>query len=226
MKQRVLAENAVLPFEPRSSQPCSSAVVLVHGLFASKRSMRKAENYLKAYGFATHRWGYPTFFRSIEQHAERLAEFTTAIVDDRRVDRVYFLTHSLGGILVRKVLADRLIPKLCRIVMLAPPNAGSHLTRVSLGPFRAVLPSIVQISERPDSIPNQLPPIEGVDVGVIAASRDFVVHLESTRLREQRDHAVVTSSHFELPSCSAALELAVQFFNHGHFGHQTLSAVA
>lgn len=211
-----------------ASQGTQDVVVLLHGLFASTRSMRRASARLVEQGFGVINWGYPTFWRSIEAHCEHLNALVEKLQCDASVRSVNFLTHSMGGILARYVIEHGSAEKIRRMVMLAPPNAGSHLTRVSLGPFRKLLPAISELTESPDGLPNTLRELRGVEVGVIAATDDFIVKVQSTLLPEQRDHRVVEGSHFALPKMDHVLDLVLRFLDSGTFAEsgQQLSRVA
>ncbi|GAB5402466.1 MAG: alpha/beta fold hydrolase [Aureliella sp.] len=192
-------------------------VVLLHGLFATTRSMQKASQRLAAQGFDVVNWGYPTFLRSIEAHCEQLSSTLARLQNDSSVRSVNFLTHSMGGILARYVIQQGSADKIRRMVMLAPPNAGSHLTRVSLGPFRKLLPAISELTESPDGLPSTLRELRGVEVGVIAAARDLIVKVQNTILPEQRDHRIVEGSHFALPKMEQVLDLSLRFLCSGTF---------
>lgn len=193
-------------------------VVLLHGLFATTRSMQKASACASDSGFDVINWGYPTFWKSIEAHCEQLSEVVAQLQSDAAVRSVNFLTHSLGGILARYVIENGSDAKIHRMVMLAPPNSGSHLTRVSLGPFKRFLPAISQLSESADGLPNRIHNIRGVEVGVIAAAQDFIVRVQNTLLADQREHRVVDATHFALPKKAQVLELALRFLQTGTFG--------
>ncbi len=192
-------------------------VVLLHGLFATTRSMQKASYRLAQQGFDVVNWGYPTFWRSIEAHCEHLGATIAQLQSDSSVRSVNFLTHSMGGILARYVIQQGSANKIRRMVMLAPPNGGSHLTRVSLGPFRKMLPAISELTESPDGLPCTLRNLRGVEVGVIAATRDFIVKVQNTLLPDQRDHRVVEGSHFALPKMEQVLDLSLRFLSSGTF---------
>ncbi len=196
-------------------------VVLVHGMFATSKSMRPAARHLAQLGYEPVLWSYPTFGRSIIRNAQELLDYLTDLHSDPNVVRVNFLTHSLGGIMVRCAIASGQLIKTQRLVMLAPPNTGSHLTRLSLGPFKKLLPAIGELSEAPHSIPNSTRDLKGVEVGVIAAASDLIVRVKNTMLTEQKAHRIIDSTHLRIPSTQAALDLAGAFLGTGRFPEAT-----
>lgn len=215
MKSEILAFDSCLSGDAGASQ--HDWVVLLHGLFATRRSMNKLESRIRAVGFTVLNWGYPTWWRSTEQHVHRLLAQLRLLQGDPAVRSISFVTHSMGGILARSALHSGSDAKVKRMVMLAPPNRGSHLTRISLGPFAWCVPAIADLSESPDSLPNRLGVAGRVEVGVIAASRDFVVPVANTEISNQREHCVLNSSHFGLPTHEVAVSYALNFLQTGRF---------
>lgn len=193
------------------------AVVLLHGLFADRHSMGLAQRRLTDAGYFVLNFGYPTWFGRIEQHVESLLPLLRQLETNEQVLSINFVTHSFGGILVRYALSHHKIQKTKRAVMLAPPNAGTHLAKYSLGAFDRLFPIVRQLSDSPDSIPNRLGCPEDLDVAVIAAKSDFVVRQENTRLKSQKAHCVVPTTHFRLPDCDEAIEKCLCFLKHGSF---------
>ncbi len=193
------------------------AVVLLHGLFATRRSMLKAQRRLEQHGYLVINWGYSTLRKSIDCHAGAILPLLHRLADDDHIRSINFLAHSFGGIIVRYALQIEPIAKLRRAVMLAPPNSGTPLAKYSVGPFARLFPIIGQISEAPDSLPNRLQPPQGLDIGVIAASADRIVRVRNTFLKTQLDHCVVPATHFELPNHEQALSKSIQFLTSGCF---------
>ncbi|MCR9296247.1 MAG: alpha/beta hydrolase [bacterium] len=193
------------------------AVVLLHGLFATRRSMRKAQSLLEHNGYLAINWGYSTFRKTIDCHADSLLPILRRLSQDEHIRSINFLAHSFGSIILRYALQLESIAKTRRAVMLAPPNSGSPLAKYSVGPFARLFPIIGQISEAPDSLPNRLRPPGDLDVGIIAASSDFIVRVRNTFLQTQSDHCVVPSTHFELPNHEGALAKSIQFLTNGCF---------
>src|SRR5262249_39286293 len=116
---------------------------------------------------------YPSRRFSVQQLADSTLPAIVSEAGSNRVGKIHFVTHSLGGILLRQYLADHSVENLGRVVMLGPPNHGSevvdHLDH--LAPGRWVLgPAGRELGTGPEDPPNQLGPV-AFDCGVIAGDR-------------------------------------------------------
>lgn len=206
-------------------------VVLVHGLGRTHGSMVPLALALRWQGYRVLNWRYPSTRGTIAEHAERLdREHGESL--RREPGRVHFVTHSMGGLVVRQWLGTCPMPNAGCVVMLAPPNQGSEVAdqlrdwwifRRATGPAGAQLTTG---PEGPTSLPE--PP---VPVGVIAGSRavnplfsrwigapnDGKVAVARTHLPGMADHLVLPLGHTFLPWHPSVIRQVLSFLRSGAF---------
>jgi len=122
-------EACALRMQELAPEPPAQAehlILLLHGMGRSRSAFAKMQKRLEEMGFHVGSLSYPSTRRSIEAHAAQVAEVLEHL---EGYSSVSFVTHSLGGIVVRRMLADdgpwRARLKATRLVMLGPPNQGA-----------------------------------------------------------------------------------------------------
>ena len=203
---RVALEKAVFDGECRPKN--GKFVVLLHGLGRSRSAFTTMAPRLEADGWATLAINYPSSRRSLEAHAEQVAR-----VLDRHegVREVSFVTHSLGGLVTRRLLgkprAFRRRVKLGRVLMLGPPNQGSKIAKGlgGLAAFGGIVGPVGQALQPQNARALPKPPCY---FGVIAGGDgragwnpwlpgddDGVVRVEATKLEGMKDFRLVRCLH-------------------------------
>ena len=209
----------------------SSCVVLLHGLARSDSSMEKLEIELQKENFQTVNVDYPSREYTIEELAE--TAISPALEQCSGHDEINFVTHSMGGILVRQYLSNHSIPKLGRVVMLGPPNKGSEVVdKLKRMPgFHFINGDAgMQLGTGEMSVPNKLGPAE-FDVGIIAGTEsinlilsliipsadDGKVSVERTKLEGMNDHIEMETSHPFMMKNQKVIAQVIHYLKNGKF---------
>jgi len=208
--------------DQRNWEKSRDKVIVVHGLAASTWVTSLLASRLRNHGFNAINWGYPAVRGKIEQHARRLSTLLRDLERDSKTDAINLVAHSMGGIITRLALATNEFTKVRRIVMLGPPNAGSPVATKLSRYVGSICPALRQLSDDAESFVNMLPSLPH-EVGIIAASRDRVVPIDNTQLKNQTDHVVVDSGHIGLLFRRPVFRQICGFLRNGQFLPRTLN---
>lgn len=205
-------------------------VVLLHGLWRGWRAMSPLARALEQEGFSTLSIPYCSGRGTVEELAMQVRPQIEKIAGDHPV---HIITHSLGGILARKLLTDGASWLPGRLVMLAPPNSGSEIVDWSknhpllhrvLGPSGRALGS--------DGIACQLPPLPPqIEAAVIMGDRcslpvfrklldaenDGIVSAAKGRIDGLKGFSVIHADHTFIQMHPEAIRLSVNFLKSGEW---------
>lgn len=212
----------------------SECVILLHGLARSDSSMTKLENSLKHEGYKTVNAKYP----SRKYEIQKLANDTIpkALNKCSRGLKINFVTHSMGGILVRQFLSQNKIENLNHVVMLGPPNKGSEVVD-NLGDFPGFKtlngPAGLQLGTGKMSLPNQLG-AANFSLGIVAGTKtinfilsamlpspdDGKISVESTKLKGMKDHIAMPVTHPFMMKNRKVIDQVLYFLKFGEFNRK------
>lgn len=218
----------------------SGSVVCLHGFFRSYKSMIPLGHALKSQGLVVYLWDYQSRRTTIEGHAENLIELLKNIAAAKPGEPIHFVTHSLGGVIVRTALNHPDCPeeaKIGKAVLLAPPNKGACLARrfQHCPPIQWLFGKgagmqLLQFDEEEMKNLGQFP--ETMDVMVIAGMKgsrffrlwskepnDGKVTVEETRLETPHFHHTLFVSHSWIMTSRETINLTKHFLRSPSFSH-------
>jgi len=210
-------------------------VILLHGLTRSSRSMKRIEESLSDYGYRVINVDYPSTEHPIEYLADNVLSDVIVRCNTSSGSKINFVTHSLGGIIVRYYLKHHNLTNLGRVVMLSPPNKGSELVDNLKDSYffkKQHGPAGQQLGTDEKSVPHNLGPVS-FDLGVITGNISFnlissailpgpddgVVSVESAKVEGMSDFIVMPDSHTFIMKNKNVIKQIIHFLENGEFDH-------
>lgn len=211
---------------PPEGAPC---VALLHGLARTDKSMWRMSYALSTAGYEVHNISYPSTSGVIED----LADAAIAPVLSSCDAPVHFVTHSMGGILLRSWVSRHGVDGIGRAVMLGPPNQGSDLVdTLEPIPGFAMLngPAGLQLGKGENSLPRALGAYPA-EVGIIAGTRslnpiysamldgpdDGKVSVQDTHMDGETDWISIETTHTFMMMRDAVIDETLHFLESGAF---------
>lgn len=203
-------------------------IVLVHGLWMHGFVFILQGYWLRRHGFAVRSFSYPTVRSGLAQNVAALARFIGAI----DAATIHLVGHSLGGLVIMKLLAQPADPRLGRVVLMGSPCRGSRCAGVLLG--RRRLAAVVGATLCDWLASPALRPQGTTDIGVLAGTRslgfgraianlprpnDGVVAVDETRLDAAKDTIALPVAHSEMLVSKACADQVAAFLKTGKFSH-------
>lgn len=228
---------ALLAVVPRLGMANDAAqagtIVLLHGLARTSDSMSKMSPALEAAGYRVCNVSYPSRHHSIEVLTKDFVLPAVRMCVANPTDEVHFVTHSLGGIVVRQLARSAPELKIGRVIMLSPPNHGSEVVDKlgELALFKLINgPAGLELGTEQESVPQSLGPAS-FQAGIITGDRtinlilsllipgpdDGKVSIESAKLEGMAGFCVVPASHPFIMKDRLAIEQTLVFLARGAF---------
>ncbi len=212
--------------------PDIKTIILLHGVWSHGAALLLLKRHLqKEYGFDVRIFNYRSLQCTLDENADALASF----INDNDLSDSHLVGHSLGGVILLRMLANESAPIAGRVVCLGSPLRGSRpadvLDSMDWGDVllgRSVASGVVRntASEWAHGV------CEKYDVGVIAGDapygvgqffanfdgpNDGTVAVAETHLDGQKDHIVLPTSHKGLVFTRAPADQAAAFLKRGRF---------
>ncbi len=219
----------------------NECVILLHGLYRTAASMTLIELHLIRNGYGVINIDYASTRSSIPAVAEEEVASAVTSAKEQGYERIHFISHSLGALVIRTYLQDHRLPEGSRIVMLAPPNQGSELADWAYHNFPQLShmsgPAANQLGTRNHPFTSKLGRVSE-EVGIIIGEKswnplsskilpgpdDGAVTLDRAKLKEMRDFMVVPCNHSSIILDKSVRYQVVHFLQRGRFNPNAAKA--
>ena len=184
---------------------------------------------LRAAGYSTRRFSYPSIIETIENNTDLLHRFLADIEDSE----IHFVAHSLGGLLVRNLSVKYPDDIKGRVVTLGTPHQGSQvaetMSRSRIGSLllgkgiKSLLVKLHDDKQNPEIgvIAGNKPLGSGMLFVRLKKPHDGTVQLSESKFEKMADYRVVATNHMGLLFSRLVIKEVTTFLRTGRFLAET-----
>ncbi|HQB21346.1 MAG TPA: hypothetical protein PLW23_03090 [Bacteroidales bacterium] len=212
----------------------SHKIYILHGYASHRSIMNRIKRDLKKSGFIVENYDYPALYVDLDSLGKKLY----LDVLEENYDSVSFVTHSMGGLVVRNMVkysaANLNFPKIYRIVMIAPPNQGADIAdffKKNKCNRKILGPNVEKMRTDSMSYANKLPVPVNTEIGIIIGEskckagynwfigkkNDGLLIPERVYLGNEKDVATFNKSHLGVVKRKKPRKAVVKFMKFGEF---------
>ena len=223
-QQALSDEKVARKLDPMSG----TAVITLHGILRSSKSWTDLQRVLQPDGYTFVSFDYPSTQRSISEFADQLQGMIASL---EGIERIHFVVHSMGGLIVRRWCQQYSDPRVERLVMIGTPNSGAEVASMLQKNllFQLIFgPSGQELVADPETFISTLP-LPTMEFAVIAGAKgdsngfnplipgddDGIVTVKSARLPGAQDYLSVRSLHSFLPWHPEVMDATRRFLSTG-----------
>ena len=204
-----------------------ATVVFVHALWLRGISFALQARRVARAGFEVDRaFSYASVTGTLTVHARRLGQHLAQL----DAPSIHLVGHSMGTLVILKMLAEYRDLRIGKVVLLGPPFHGSLAGRTvgAVRPLRCLLGHSYALWSCQETVPpphdadvgviaGTLPVGAGALLGVLDSPHDGVVMVEETRVPGARDHICLDVSHSGMILAPVVADQVCAFLRHGRF---------
>jgi pimeloyl-ACP methyl ester carboxylesterase len=210
----------------------ANVAILVHGFFRTSQDMFLLKLYLEEKNYRGYTINLPTTLASLDECTQVLKR-EMQLIHKEGIHKLFFVGHSMGGLIIRNYLSENFVPNIGRCVLIATPNSGSRLADLALTGLRLApmnpIRSLEALQTKAPEIPpplNDPPPEIGVIAGnqnnlllgrLLPSKNDGRVEIESTFFPGMKEYIVLPFNHHEIHHKEETAKLVWQFLEYGAF---------
>ncbi|NGX62918.1 MAG: hypothetical protein KR126chlam6_00320 [Candidatus Anoxychlamydiales bacterium] len=127
-----ISSNEIEPESLETASQKIKTIVCIHGFYRTTLNMYLIERAFKKEGYQVYNWRYKSRDKMINEHGNDLVDLLNEIAQNAPNEPIYFVTHSMGGLVLKSALNETNCPfeaKIGKAALIAMPNKGSIVAK-------------------------------------------------------------------------------------------------